>query len=145
MKKEIEEVLKKHLPEQITGELLKRFNILETAENQLIVVRKLVAELKEENKELIEFKEKVKSVEKREINLIQNEKDFEARRNTLKIEELKYQLEQEKTNTQKIYTLAKIVFKSAKPIYETYGFHDSVDQYGGLVRKNHESTTQEQE
>lgn len=147
MKKEIEEVLKKHLPEQMTGELLKRFNNLEEKERLLdasIATTELL------RKDINKLEAGRKSAE----NILMREKEVQAREKSVldtirnqNLKRLQYELEQEKSNTNRIYALAEIVFKSVKPVFtqSLWGTTPVADGHGGILNQPYDLQGTKQE
>lgn len=100
MQEEINEILKKHLPEQVGDVLRERLEQADQDSNSLKTARNSLVQKEEQIEKLKATVQEYQSLNDRNSGLDAREKDISVREVNLAIRELSYQLESEKQKTQ---------------------------------------------
>ena len=144
MKTEINDIIK-HLPVEMSDMLMSRLDELQGKEVQLDAFKSERSVLLEKVRGLEELKNDAEAIDRRKVELDGVAKSLHLRQVNAETVSLKYELEQEKRNTQRIYDLAAIVFKTVKPLYNTFGNMPVANNDGCISQEPFNKFTQEQE
>lgn len=150
LEKEIQESIKKNLPQQV-GEVLKQR--LEQADKDNAEVKRLINLVEQYTSDKENLEKQIyeyQKFDKRNASLDSREKELETEKNSLELEKLKYQLQSEKDKTTFSQSVALGLVRNIdyrKTIFDTenLGGVPSFDQYGNAhypmpTSKNHTST-----
>ena len=137
------EAIKKSLPAETGNFLQERLAQADAMEKEIEKLKKVVSEKEQEIKELDElassYRKKLNAFDniiQREKELKQNEADFEARKNSFEVKEIKYKLEEAEKRANVVTNIVKMVFHS--PVYtESIVRNNSVNKYqNGMVNES---------
>lgn len=146
MKEEIQEIIKKNLPQQVGETLKARLEEADQLEIKLRQVEEKIKNLSLSEGFLREELSKYRKLDERNSTLESREKELETKERNLEIETLKYQLQSEKDKIEFTKSIAQGLVRNTeyrKQVYDSDSVHRDgyTDSNGNWIPSHYVNTT----